>query len=305
MRPFGLALLFALAGCAPFSYYGAFANVTAYRVTPRLRTLKGIAVDASGKTLDLGALDQATDEVEACLKQAFPSGTLPALPAAHCLTQKFDPALHRDAFRVKVAPDEHVGCDGQQQFPCTIDPVYCTDKGLTVTPACPCQCRSTLQDNSTVVTTSDLHLYKAELLRMVTTCNFIWASPQLSACAVDEHHTGGMVMKTILMAAWMLAVVSSCKYIDDPKFAPALPVKCNQDAGVGQRMECLGNPIMVNSVIDCYVCEKQHDCYDYQHNTYCVSSYGCDDRCEKSPVNFHPFEKSVPLDAGMSTGAQP
>lgn len=174
-----LALIF-LAGCGGFHYDGHFANVTSYPVHASTRTAEGIAVDGD---LDLAALDAKTDAVEACLRAKFPDGHLPGALSidAHCLSDRVDLDVHRDLLTVKVAPDWHVGCQGMQQFPCSVDPALCEDKGFTPTTACPCECRSAIQDNDVIVVTPNLLLYDNDLIRLQTTCNFIWV-PGLQEC---------------------------------------------------------------------------------------------------------------------------
>lgn len=167
----------ALSGCA-VCYNGGFVNVTSYPVTTTEKSPEGIAVDPSGFQVDLADLDHKTDLVEECLREKFPDGRLSGdiVTASHCLTDRIDTTIHRSCLRVKVAPDWHVGCQGEQVFPCSVDPALCEAKGFTPTAECPCECRSAIQDQDTVVTTPDLRLYANDLLRIVTTCNDIWTS---------------------------------------------------------------------------------------------------------------------------------
>ncbi len=174
-----LAVLLA-AGCEPTCYDGHYANVTAYPIHASTRTPEGIAVDGD---LDLVELDRKTDAVEACLRGKYPDGHLPPelVEAAHCLSDRVDLDVHRDCLTVKVAPDWHVGCQGEQQFPCSVDPALCEAKGFTPTPECPCECRSAIQDNDAIVVTPDLRLFDNDLIRLQTSCNFIWV-PGLQEC---------------------------------------------------------------------------------------------------------------------------
>lgn len=178
-----LPSLVALAGCGGVGgvcYDDHYANVTAYTVRATQRSPSGIAVDGA---LDLGELDRRTAAVEACLAARFPDGRMPAalVAAAHCLTDRVELVVHRECLTVKVAPDWHVGCAGEQVFPCSVDPALCQAKGLTPTAACPCECRSAIQDDGTIVVTPDLRLYANDLMRLQTSCNDIWV-PGLEEC---------------------------------------------------------------------------------------------------------------------------
>ncbi len=173
-----LALL--LAGCGA-CYDGQYDNVTSYPVHATSHTPKGIAVDGE---LDLAEIDRRTDAVEACLRARFPDGRLPPelLGPGHCLYDTVELTVPRGCLTVKLAPDWHMSCTGNQQvFPCGVDPSLCVAKGLTPTEACPCECRSAIQDQSTIVVTPNLHLYDGDLIRLQTSCNFIWI-PGLVEC---------------------------------------------------------------------------------------------------------------------------
>lgn len=176
-------ILASLVGCGNVGgqcYDGNYANVTAYRISPDASSPSGISVDGS---VDLAKLDALTDSVEGCLNSKFPDGKMPAelVVAAHCLSDHVELHVHRDCLKVKVAPDWHVGCQGEEVFPCSIDPVLCEAKGFTPTPECPCECRSAIQDNGTIVVTPDLLMYEHDLIRLQTSCNYIWV-PGLQEC---------------------------------------------------------------------------------------------------------------------------
>lgn len=178
-------LLLLLAGC---DVGGAcldnhYQNVTTYPVHAQTHTPEGIAVDGD---LDFAELDARTDRVEACLRSKFPDGRLPpdVVAKAQCLSSTFVPVVPRSCITVKVAPDWHMSCvvnqafdaPQEQVFSCTIDPTVCMAKGITPTDACPCECRGAIQDQDTIVTTPNMHLYANDLIRLVTGCNVIWAT---------------------------------------------------------------------------------------------------------------------------------
>lgn len=177
--------LLLLLGCREpeWRYDGHFANVTAYSIAPTQMTPQGLNVDASGSWVDLAAIDAKVDAVEQCLQGLYPDGVLPATMVAtgHCLQNHFSPRVHREALVIKVAPNWHVGCSGEQQFSCAVDPQLCVDKGLVPTVQCPCQCRSAIQDQDIIVTTPDLRMLDHDLIRIVTSCNYIWVDP-LQGC---------------------------------------------------------------------------------------------------------------------------
>lgn len=164
-----------------------YANVTHYVTEPNLLTQEGISVRYDGDQTThsryarsfsdvLAEVDQRTDRVEQCLRRLYPDGKLPVpvIAEGHCIRSYFEPEVKRECMSVLIAPDSHYGCSGEQLFPCSVNPQLCIDKGLTITPECPCECRSTIQDNKTIVTTPDMHLYDAELIRLVTGCNMVW-----------------------------------------------------------------------------------------------------------------------------------
>jgi hypothetical protein len=134
--------------------------------------------------LDLAAVDAHTDAVEACLRAKYPDGKLPpaVVAAGHCLYDTIELTVHRDCLTVKLAPDWRWSCDGKEQvFPCSVDPALCEAKGIHPTAECPCSCRSAIQDDGVIVVTPNLHLYDNDLIRLQTSCNFIWI-PGLQEC---------------------------------------------------------------------------------------------------------------------------
>lgn len=167
-------------------YGGSFASITDYRVTPQRTTRGGVRVDDPAIQLDDAMLDRKVSEVEACLAKLPDRWTEAQVDALHCLDFPVVKTVRRDWFDVKLAPDWYEStCTVEQLFPCRIDARLCAAKpeisGVT-DPQCPCACRATIQGNYTIVTTPKANLLKAELVRLVTGCNYVWAAP-LSACA--------------------------------------------------------------------------------------------------------------------------
>lgn len=173
-----LVCFFFLCGCSidNICYNQHYSNTTNYSVSPNVKTPNGIKVDTTNFIVDLNDIDRRIDEVETCLKQKYPDGKLPLeiIQNGHCLYPTFDTNIHRSCLEIKVAPDWHVGCLGEEIFPCSIDPKYCLAKGITPTQECPCECRSAIQDQNVIVITPDLYLLKGDMIRLQTGCNFIW-----------------------------------------------------------------------------------------------------------------------------------
>ena len=179
----------------PPCYDNHYANVTTYSIQPNTKTPSGIQVDTSGFYIDLDAIDIKVLNVENCLKAKYPNGVLPpdVVTNGQCIRNTFDTTIHRDCMKVKVASDWHVGCSGEQVFPCNIPIKYCEDKGIVIDPhckqgqapspdcPCPCECRDAIEQNDTVVTTPDLLLFDQSLIRLVSGCNWIW-TPGLQEC---------------------------------------------------------------------------------------------------------------------------
>lgn len=142
-----------------------YANVTNYYVNATVSTPSGISVDLSDQLVDLEKIDELTLHVESCLKTT----------------------IHRQFFVVKIPSNWYNGCRnkywqlcydpgcGEQLFPCFVDPRLCEEKGFFE--QCECGCRAIIQDNNVIVTAPNLHMYTAELIRMVTGVNNIWTDP--------------------------------------------------------------------------------------------------------------------------------
>lgn len=160
---------FALAGCSLFTSSGVHPehlwgyNVDAppYKVEC-VSTPKGVCFDPSGQAISAGLVDRLTDEVEACVGKT----------------------IDRGSFRVKIANDWHLSCDGAQQvLPAAgAGDLGCEAKGLTPTAACPCLWRAYLQGDGVIVATPSMYLFKDALTRFVTGSRNPWADPKLVAC---------------------------------------------------------------------------------------------------------------------------
>jgi hypothetical protein len=177
-------------GVSPYSqhhYQNQFPDQYHYVFRADQVTPSGIAVDTSGVAVDLAALDRQTDEVEACLAEAF--GPVPRLPPAlvadaHCDGAAFPLPLLRGDLAVKVAANWVPSCVSptQQLLPVPGQDWICEAKGQTPTPECPCRLRAGIQDNEIIVVTPDQYLYKDPLIRLVTGCNNPWVGA-LAVCA--------------------------------------------------------------------------------------------------------------------------
>ncbi len=186
----GLFFAVYLSGCSANPYaIDSYLNVTSYSINYTQHTPKGLGVDGD---LDLADIDRRTDEVEACLANLYPDGRIPekVMRDSSCILSHFDPHIMREYIGVKLASDWHwtpdscntAGYGPQQVFACGDAPTpLCEEKGLTISTECPCCWRGAIQDNSTIITTPNLHLFDESLIRVITGCNLIWNS-QLATC---------------------------------------------------------------------------------------------------------------------------
>lgn len=178
-----------LAGCAtgnPAGYPPRFQSVTAYPVKADRVTHGGVRYSGA---LDPVDLDARTGRVAGCLKH-LPEPSEAEKRVGDCPAWPLRRAVDAARFDVLLAPDWGPSCfapESEETFPCRIDPRYCFDpppvgKGLPKDSGCQCQCRATIQGNRTIVVTPNLRLYPAELVRLVTGCNYVWTKT-LGECA--------------------------------------------------------------------------------------------------------------------------
>jgi hypothetical protein len=168
--------------CNDNCYYNYYANVTDYKVDAETKTpVLAIPVMTNGFDVDLTKIDEIIFSVE------------------NCLSVK----LKRECLEDVIPPDWYISyCvnpEGEELFPCRVDPQVCADKGLPIDPdcvpgqlpdedcPCPCNCRATIQDENIIITTPNLKLFSAELIRMMTGVNNIWEDPELTKCYTDPE----------------------------------------------------------------------------------------------------------------------
>ena len=150
--------------CPRYNFYNQFS----YKVRPTAKTAQGMAVDLTGQDVSLNQIDNLTNEVEKCLEDTF--GNPPRLPddvrqKADCLVETFALPIKRECFVVKIPDDWAFSCDGTQQVLTQSAPAErCYEKGLTPTQTCPCRWRAGIQDDSIIVVTPNLFLYKDPLV---------------------------------------------------------------------------------------------------------------------------------------------
>ena len=173
----GAALLL-LPACPSPGYHGHFTNVTNYHLKKETTTPRGIVVSGTHDASVLAAIDLKVDQVELCLAMMMPTVQ-----------------LEREWFGVAIPPDWYVStCSGEQLIPSAVDYRLCEAKGLDIpdachfvqkpTAQCPCVCnvRSVIQDDYWVLTTPNLKLFKAELIRLVANINNVWIDERLQPC---------------------------------------------------------------------------------------------------------------------------
>lgn len=170
-----------LVGCPNGSYNPNYANATNYVVekSQGTRTSGGVLVVALKDRNEIlfAAIDRSVDELDVCLAK---------------LGRK---KVQRRWFGVLVPIDWYVSsCSGEQLVPSKANPALCEAKGLTIpeqcrwvakpSSECPCPCnfRAVIQDDWWIVTAPNLKLFKAELLRLVTSVNNVWANETLRTC---------------------------------------------------------------------------------------------------------------------------
>lgn len=160
-----LALSALAVGCEPapceqqWGYWFRDDQYPAYSFEPTAATASGIMVDAGGQNVDLEKLDRYVAEVEACL----------GVP------------IDRSSFRVKVAGDWVLSCEGEEVLPMALPDRYC--KGKAATDECPCRYRAVVQCPNLIVATPNLRLLKDALIRFLTGTQNPWETEALAACA--------------------------------------------------------------------------------------------------------------------------
>lgn len=168
--------------CPRWNYYNQFNYKTNFNQTTPI----GIKVDTSGQDMSLVLIDELTLKVEDCLNKNFPDGKIPddVYKAGQCSTKTLELPCDKDCLKVKIPNDWLWSCDGTQQLlPSQAPKALCEAKGLHPTAECPCRWRAGIQDDSIIVATPNLHLYKDPLIRYITGCNNPWFHPKLAECA--------------------------------------------------------------------------------------------------------------------------
>jgi hypothetical protein len=146
--------LFPIYGCVPECYYGdLFDDITDYDVMPNIFLEEGIKLDDPLGEIDIEELKRQMQAFEKCTNISVKWS---------CIT-------------LKVPHDWYISlCSGQQLFPCNISDKVCLDKDLPISEECPCNCRATIQDSTTIIVTPNLLLFRGELARMITGMNNPW-----------------------------------------------------------------------------------------------------------------------------------
>jgi len=185
-------LFFSVVNCSikPGRYDNHYSNVTNYPVKIDRHTPSGIGIDDPDLLLSTGLVEQKALQLQDCLEKLATKADLHRIQltreeaiAGQCLSMQIPVYIKFDYIQVKLAPDWYTStCTGQQLFPCSIDPKYCTEKKELDELSCACNCRSATQDNKTIIITPNLYLYKAELLRLMSGCNIIWNIPEFVNC---------------------------------------------------------------------------------------------------------------------------
>lgn len=147
----------------------------------RLSSFTGYEAPAEAPAADVMEQLRA---VEACLAPLRSQWLSPEEEvAAECIGRSAAALELRSCLRVAVAPDWRLSqCSGEQVFPCAIGPERCLEKGQQPTAACPCMCRATIQDQTTIWITPNRRLLSAYAVTMLTGCLSPW-TPTLAPCS--------------------------------------------------------------------------------------------------------------------------
>jgi hypothetical protein len=196
----GLLLLFAVAsgiwynydkyqqGKKPSCYPSLYPNVTNFKINSDKLTPKGVKVDTSGFSLDLGMLDKRIDEMESCIKQVINEikPTPEELTKWGCSNAVFSPTFKRECITIKLTKPLKSKCSDwsllakdESGLPALAPDSGCQEKGIVPTKECPCTWRIAIQDGNTIVTPAlDAEImYLWDLGRLHTGCQNIWYSP--------------------------------------------------------------------------------------------------------------------------------
>jgi hypothetical protein len=155
----------------------------------KFTTSKGVMVDPAGLKISAALVDRLVDEVESCLKDNFPNGELPqdVTDKIGSKSASFNLPIDRSEFKVRVAADWLLSCDGKQQvLPILADPKGCVAKGFTPTAECPCRWRAGINCPNTIVTTPNFFLFKDALLRFILDSSNPWGHPTIARCATPS-----------------------------------------------------------------------------------------------------------------------
>jgi len=182
-----VTLLFLTSGCPPKSYPGVFQNVTSYKLNDVKwrKTTRGTSVWAPPTLLTqafLNTVDKKTSELEECLKKSS-------------VKLRSSWKIQRTWFAIYVPNDWYVSpCSKEQLIPSKVDYKLCEKKGLTIQPRCrevvkptavcpcPCNVRSTVQDNWVIVTEPSLKLFKMSLARIIFYPRYVLNNTEITRC---------------------------------------------------------------------------------------------------------------------------
>jgi hypothetical protein len=170
--------------CAPAQckYHPQYDWGFSYSVEPNQTTPSGVLIDASGQYIDLNEIDRKISETENCLARNFPNGDLSGVEG-WCSVLKFEPFIDRHCITVKIPSNWSWSCDGKEQLLADDAPQEgCGAKGFKEDPDCPCKWRAGIQDGGIIITTPNLRLFKDPLVKMITSCEYIYEDPKLAEC---------------------------------------------------------------------------------------------------------------------------
>jgi len=136
-----------------------FQNVTDYHIGgDYIFSRRGIKIYPNGNNINYNLIDKKVNEVEECLHMS----------------------IDRDSFSVYIPDDWYISsCSGEQLIPSRVNPDLCRVKGIEIEEECewvkypnkkcpcPCNIRAGIQDDTVIITTPNLKLFKMPLVRML------------------------------------------------------------------------------------------------------------------------------------------
>jgi len=157
-------------------YFNYYANVGTWVVNPDKVTPSGIKIDSGGYLIDLEKIDKRIKNIEQCIIEVAKEYERKGFENQwQCIRPIKPESLKRDCLMIKIVNPIYSNCGKDWEFIGIKAPdKLCEDKGLIITPECPCMWRTAIFQDNVIISPPALYLW--ELGRIITSCNAIWAS---------------------------------------------------------------------------------------------------------------------------------